>query len=366
MEHSLVLWLVPSNAIRTQTLKALRDRNHPYRQALDSTLDNVEVMDVAEALYVRQGVLASSTVVVVATLQAFRVEDKEGRKVYESAGALHHHFQNLPAEILNLLDSDENGVISYSLANVMRIHRPLVVVDEAHNARTELSFDTLYASAPRPLLNSLPRQASVKNPSNVLHSVSAAELKAEYMIKLPIRLETHTDWQALLSDAIAQRAELEKDAEIEERKTGDYIRPIMLIQAQPRRHGHETFTVEVIEKSLIEDHRIPAEQIVRATGEDRGLEDVDLLARNCPIRFIITVQALREGWDCPFAYVLCSVAEQRSIGAVEQILGRILRLPGCRERTIVDLDRGLRFCLIPQFRRSGQQSCRCPGRERFQ
>ena len=143
IEHSLVLWLVPSNAIRTQTLKALRDRNHPYRQALDSTLDNVEVMDVAEALYVRQGVLASSTVVVVATLQAFRVEDKEGRKVYESAGALHHHFQNLPTEILNLLDSDENGAISYSLANVMRIHRPLVIVDEAHNARTDLSFDTL-------------------------------------------------------------------------------------------------------------------------------------------------------------------------------------------------------------------------------
>lgn len=349
MEHSLVLWLVPSNAIRTQTLKALRDRNHPYRQALDSTLDNVEVMDVAEALYVRQGVLASSTVVVVATLQAFRVEDKEGRKVYESAGALHHHFQNLPAEILTVLDNDENGVINYSLANVMCVHRPLVIVDEAHNARTELSFDTLARFRPSAIVEFTATPASMKNPSNVLHSVSAAELKAEHMIKLPIRLETHTDWQALLSDAIAQRAELEKDAEIEERKTGDYIRPIMLIQAQPRRQGHETFTVEVIEKSLIEDHRIPADQIARATGEDRGLEDVDLSAKGCPIRFIITVQALREGWDCPFAYVLCSVAEQRSVGAVEQILGRVLRLPGCRQRTIEDLDRAYAFVSSRNF-----------------
>jgi type III restriction enzyme len=349
MEHSIVLWLVPSNAIRTQTIKALRDRNHPYRQALESTLSNVEVMDVEEALRIRQGIVSSSTVVIVATLQAFRVEDKEGRKVYESAGALHHHFQNLPSEVLNILDKDENGVINYSLANVMRIHRPLVIVDEAHNARTDLSFDTLARFRPSAIMEFTATPDSVKSPSNVLHSVSAAELKAEYMIKLPIRLEAHTDWQALLADAIAQRAELEKDAEIEERKTGDYIRPIMLIQAQAHRQAHETLTVEVIEKSLIEDHRIPSNQIVRATGEDRGLEDVDLSAKDCPIRFIITMQALREGWDCPFAYVLCSVAEQRSIGAVEQILGRVLRLPNCRERTIGDLNRAYAFVTSRDF-----------------
>jgi type III restriction enzyme len=72
-------------------------------------------------------------------------------------------------------------------------------------------------------------------------------------------------------------------------------------------------TVEVIEKSLIEDHHIPADQIVRATGETKGLEGVDLSDEKCEIRYIITVQALREGWDCPFAYILCSVAEQRAM-----------------------------------------------------
>ena len=349
VEHSIVLWLVPSNAIRSQTIKALRDRNHPYRQSLDTTLNNVEVMDVEEALHLRQGIAVSSTVVIVSTLQAFRVEDKEGRKVYDSAGALYHHFQNLPTEILGILDKEKNGVLNYSLANVMRIHRPLVIVDEAHNARTDLSFDTLARFRPSAIVEFTATPDTIKSPSNILHSVSAAELKAEYMIKLPIRLETHSDWQALLADAIAQRAELEKDAEIENRKTGDYIRPIMLIQAQPRRQGHETLTVDVIEKSLIEDHLIRADQIARATGEDRGLEDVDLSARDCPIRFVITVQALREGWDCPFAYMLCSVAEQRSTVAVEQILGRILRLPNCRLRTIEDLNRAYAFVTSSDF-----------------
>jgi type III restriction enzyme len=353
-EKSLVLWLVPSNAIKEQTLNALRDREHAYRQALDSTLGQVTVIDLSEALYLQQGTLMGSTVIIVATLQAFRVEDKDGRKVYEGAGALQHHFQNLPREILDKLDRDENGIAPYSLANVMRVNRPLVIVDEAHNARTELSFDTLARFQPSAIIEFTATPDSSRNPSNVLHSVSAAELKAESMIKLPIRLETQTNWQALLSDAVAERVDLERKAEVERRKTGDHIRPIMLIQAQPRRHGKETLTVDVIEKSLIEDHHIPENEIARATGEDRELDDVDLADEKCEIRYVITVQALREGWDCPFAYILCSVAEQRSIGAVEQILGRILRLPDCKPREIGELNRAYAFVASPNFAEAAQ------------
>ena len=353
-EHSLVLWLVPSNAIKEQTLKALRDRNHFYRQALDSTLGGVEVLDLSEALYLQQGVLLGSTVIIVATIQAFRVEDKEGRKVYESNGSLLTHFQNLPQEISEILYRDENSVIPHSLENVMRIHRPLVIVDEAHNARTDLSFDTLARFGPSAIIEFTATPDSSKNPSNVLHSTSAAELKAENMIKLPILLETQTNWQGILSDAIAERLDLEKKAITERMKTGDYIRPIMLIQAQPRRQGRETLTVEVIEKSLMEDHHIQKNQIARATGEDREIEGVDLSDEKCEIRYVITVQALREGWDCPFAYVLCSVAEQRSAGAVEQILGRVLRLPYCEEREVKELNHAYAFVTSPNFAEAAQ------------
>ncbi len=54
---------------------------------------------------------------------------------------------------------------------------------------------------------------------------------------------------------------------------------------------------------------------------------MDLLSPDCPIRYIITVNALKEGWDCPFAYVLATVANRTSAVDVEQILGRVLRLP---------------------------------------
>jgi type III restriction enzyme len=356
-DRSIVLWLVPSNAIREQTITALKNRNHAYRQALESTLGTVTVMDVMEALYLQQAVLLSSTVIIVATLQAFRVEEKEGRRVYSNDGALQHHFQNLPAEIVEKLEHDEQGFVPYSLANVLRIHRPLVIVDEAHNARTPLSFDTLARFWPAGILEFTatpdPGDKS-KTPSNVLHSVSAAELKAEDMIKLPIRLETNPDWQAILADALSQLQDLEKKAVIDRQKTGEYIRPIMLVQAQPRRQGQETLTVDAVRNSLIVDHHIPEQQVARATGEDKDLEGVDLSDEKCPIRYIITVYALKEGWDCPFAYVLCSLAEMHKAGAVEQILGRILRLPYNKPRSAAELNRAYAFVTSRDFGEAAQ------------
>lgn len=353
-ERSLVLWLTPSNAIREQTIKALRDREHAYRQALESTLGPVTVMDIMEALYLKQADLLGSTVIIVSTLQAFRVEDKEGRRVYSGDGALLHHFQDLPAEIREKLLKDANGVVPHSLANVLRIHRPLLIVDEAHNARTKLSFDMLARFSPSAILEFTATPDTEENPSNVLHSVSAAELKAEDMIKLPIRLETNPDWHATLADAIAQLQDLEKKAGVDRQKSNEYIRPIMLIQAQPRRQGQETLTVDVVKKSLVEDYHIPESQIAKATGEDKDLEDVDLKDEKCPIRYVITVYALKEGWDCPFAYVLCSLAEMHQSGAVEQILGRVLRLPHNKPRVMPDLNLAYAFVTSRNFGEAAQ------------
>lgn len=47
-EHSVILWLVPSKPIREQTLKALRNRTHPYHAALREA-GPVTVMDLEEA-----------------------------------------------------------------------------------------------------------------------------------------------------------------------------------------------------------------------------------------------------------------------------------------------------------------------------
>ena len=348
-EHPLVLWLTPSNAIREQTLQALKDLGHPYRQALEAQVGPLAVLDIGEALYVQPATIAASTTIIVATMQAFRVEDTEGRKVYEPSGALMSHFSNLPGEALAGVETFENGQPVTSLANVLRLHRPVVIVDEAHNARTGLSFETLARFRPACILEFTATPDTKESPSNVLHTVSAAELKTEGMIKLPIRLETHPDWRAAVAAAVSAREQLEQVALQERAATGEYIRPIVLLQAQPHYQNKDSLTVEVVEAHLLEDQRIPENQVARATGVDRGLEGLDLSDPACPVRYIITIQALREGWDCPFAYVLCTVAELRGQTAVEQILGRVLRLPKARLKQNPQLNKAYAFATSAHF-----------------
>lgn len=275
--HSVVLWLVPSKTIRDQTVRGLRDRHHPLHAALREA-GPVTVLDLDEAKSITRATLDTSTVVIVATRQAFQVEDEEIRKVYESSGALMHHFENLtPAQRQSLLRDGALGfdVVPYSLANVLRLRRPFVVVDEAHNHRTELAFDTLAKFAPSGIMELTATPDVEKTPSNVLHSVSASQLKAEQMIKLPVVLETEPNWQQCLADAIAWRNALQKLAYDEQRQGAPYLRPIVLIQSEPRLAGRDRLDFERVRTELMTNHGIPAAEIAVATGEERGVERID-------------------------------------------------------------------------------------------
>lgn len=355
-DQGLILWLVPSKPIREQTLKALKDRQHSYRKALDQALGSVTVMDISEALFLPRPTLDTSTVVIVSTIQAFRVDDTEGRKVYESSGALMDHFSHLSDTALDGLETVTGSPTpKFSLANVLRLRRPVVIIDEAHNARTPLTFDVLARFSPACILEftATPDRES-QNPSNVLYQVSAAELKAEDMIKLPINLQARQNWSDLLSDAIAQLDQLERAAREEESQTGEYIRPIMLLQAQPKRQGQETLTIDVVKEKLISDFKIPEKAIARHGQGHKELDDLDILQPDSQIRFVITVSALKEGWDCPFAYVLCSITEMRSSTAVEQILGRVMRLPDVKRKQHDALNQAYAFAVSHNFVEAAQ------------
>ncbi|MCC7119566.1 MAG: DEAD/DEAH box helicase family protein [Anaerolineales bacterium] len=348
-DEPLVLWLVPSNAIREQTLKALRNRKHPYRKAVEAAGANVTVLDIAEALSVQPSQLNGVTII-VSTMQAFRVEETEGRKVYEQNGSLMGHFPaSLQPSLLAGLEKLEDGSPLRSLANVIALHRPLVIVDEAHNARTDLSFATLKRFAPSAILEFTATPDTEDYPSNVLHTVSAAELKAEGMIKLPVVLETQQDWRVAISQAIAKRNELESIARAERKDSGEYLRPIVLLQAQPTYKNKTSVNVEAVKTCLLKDNQIPEDQIAVATGDNNEISEIDLFAPECPIRYIVTVQALREGWDCSFAYILCTVAEQVSATAVEQILGRVLRQPNAKAKKHSELNRAYAFAASLHF-----------------
>lgn len=356
-EHSVILWLVPSKPIREQTLRALKNRQHPYHTALRDA-GPITVMDLEEAKSVTRATLDTSTVIIVATRQAFQVEEEECRKVYQSSGALMHHFEHLaPAQRDELLKDGQGAeqTTPYSLANVLRLRRPFVIVDEAHNSRTELAFDMLARFRPSGVMELTATPDLERTPSNVLHSVSAAELKAEEMIKLPVVLETEPNWQQCLADAIGRRDALHKLADEERRAGAAYLRPIVLIQSEPRRAGVETLDFERVRNELITNQRIPAEEIIVATGEEKGLEKIEtdyklgIADPACPVKFVITQKALAEGWDCPFAYILVSMASLHSATAVEQLLGRVLRQPGASHRVNRPLNQSYAFVVSRNF-----------------
>ena len=346
-ERAVALWLVPSNTILDQTADALRDPRHHYRRALElSCAGPVEVVTIEEALRLSHGTVTGSTVVIVATMQSFRVEDTTGRKVYDQNSAFAEHLLNVPADRLADLLPGADGKPKPSLVNMLRLRRPIVIVDEAHNARTELSFSTLGNVLPSCIIEFTATPARTKAPSNVLHHVSAAELKAADMVKLPLRVITRHPSQrdALFADAITLRADLEKLAAAEAQATGEYLRPILLVQAE------RVDACEPLRERMVSEFGIARDEVKISVGSKDELKGVqDIATAKSRVRFIITVEKLREGWDCPFAYVLCSLKETRSATAIEQIVGRILRLPGAKAKQHPDLNCAYAFSLSPSI-----------------
>jgi type III restriction enzyme len=358
VDTPVVLWLVPSKPIREQTLATLRDRAHPNRRALAERFgENVRVMGVAEALYAKRADYDGGVVIIVATIQSFRVNDDELRKVFSANGELMDHFSGLDPAVLETLDLGPEGVPTPSLGNVFKMRRPMVIIDEAHSARTDLSFEMLSRLSPSVIVEftATPIKADEHKPdkgiyaSNVLHMVSASELKAADMIKLPVVLRGRPDPTQTVSDAIAWLDELDTLAGLERAQTGEFIRPIMLMQAEAKSKDRETLHAEKLKAMLLEDFRVPAETIKLATGDNDELDGIDLFATDCPVRFVITQSKLREGWDCSFAYVLCSVAEQKSARAVEQILGRVLRMPRATRKKHTELNQAYAFATTTSF-----------------
>lgn len=341
LRHSLTLWLVPSEPIREQTLRMLRDPDQLLHQAVFSALGEVEVMGIEEALRMKPHILQGSSIIIVATMQSFKQKDTDRLNVYKQNTDMQSHFEGI---------SDPKKIGNQSLVDALRLRHSFIIVDEAHNQGTPLAFDTLARLEPSAILELTATPDRKYQPSNVLFSVSAASLHAEDMIKMPLEVVRRENWKDTLRDSIACLNMLQQKANEESGTTREYLRPIMLLQAERKDREHETLVPETVKKALMEDFGIAENEIAIATGTQDDLFDHgNVLSPECPVRFIITVDKLREGWDCPFAYVLCSFRNTTSSTAAEQILGRILRMPYAKRKGIQQLNEAYAFVTSSNF-----------------
>lgn len=323
----VVVWLVPSDPILLQTTTNLCNPDHPYRQRLNADFAGRVGVYTKEMLLNGQNfspdTVREMLTVCILSYGSLRIDStkKDVRKVYQENGNLLRFAEYFKDDEALLADTPDTALIQ-----VLRHLSPVVIVDESHNAGSALSVEMLNNLNPSFVLD---LTATPRKNSNIISYVDARELKKENMVKLPVIVFNRNSSKDVIEDAINLRNSLEQQAIIEEEAGGRYIRPIVLFQAQPKT-SNDSETFERIKKMLI-DLEIPENQIAIKTSKVDTLGKTDLMSRDCPIRYIITVDALKEGWDCPFAYVLASIANKISRVSVEQILGRILRQPYARK-----------------------------------
>ncbi len=316
-----VIWLVPWSNLLDQTVASLSNPDHPYRQKLNSLFNHrVEVYekkDLLQGSNFNPSVVKDQLSIIVMSFSSLRARNKDDRKVYQENGQLASFAGEYQDKSHLLEDVDDTALI-----NVIRSLNPVLVVDESHNAESDLSVEMLNNLNPSFVLD---LTATPKNNSNIVSLVPAIELKKEHMVKLPVIVYNHHDKTEVINSALHLQRKLELLAIEEEKSGGKYIRPIVLFQAQPKTSDDNT-TFEKLKEQLLAIG-IPEVQIKIKTANKDEIKGIDLMSKTCEVRYIITINALKEGWDCPFAYILASLADKSSAVDVEQILGRVLRQP---------------------------------------
>lgn len=357
-----VLWVVPSEQIYSQTLSALKNRAHPYRERLDAISGNrVKVITKQERFTPND--IEENLVVLVMMLQSFSRDKikKDDLKFFQDNGKFEEFFplesdQIKQAALINEFpnldkESSENSLfgikVKTSFGNVVKILEPLIILDEGHKAKSELAASAIVECNPSCVCE---LTATPTDQANVLFSVAGRELEKEEMIKLDLNLieKDTVEWKSLVNYSIDHLNQLQEQAEKHKEATGIYIRPINLIQVEAtgkdqRKDGN--IHADGVKEHLIDTGLVREDEIAVKTSSKNDIEGKDLLSNQCPIRFIITKQALQEGWDCPFAYSLTILGGSKSKTALTQLVGRVLRQPYARKTKIKELDESYVFCL---------------------
>lgn len=365
-----VLWIVPNEAIYTQTKKNLADRRHPYRQLLDNLSGNaLKLMEKNTPFNAAD--VDSNLCVMLLMLQSSNRENKKTLKMFQERGDVHgfspeegnqlaHQQMLKESPNLDTCDLADSAYawkpIKDSLGNALRMIRPVVVMDEGHKAVAELAFRTLYdfnpcfvlelTATPKDVLPRAGKKPQAARYQNILAEVSGVALDREGMIKMPLNLDSRQsiDWKTTLQASLARLNALDACAKSLHANQNRYLRPIMLVQvertgANQRGGGH--VHAEDVKAWLTSGGRLHADEVAIKTAKQNDLklpQNQDLLSAANRVRVIITKKALQEGWDCPFAYVLCCLAVSANQAAMTQLIGRILRQPQADKTGVAELD----------------------------
>jgi len=360
----LVLWIVPTNQIYRQTINNLKNRDHFYRQVLDLSSGGRTLILERNDRFTKQDI-NENLVIMMLMLPAANRRNKETLKVFQDASGYDTFFpveddyakhKELLERYPNLDHFGSSNNISYfgpqvktSLGNVLRIIQPITIIDEGQKAYSENAQNTIRGFNPSIVVE---LSATPPRGSNPIVNITGQELNNAQMIKLDIHVinKATMDWEDVVLSSVQQREHLDKLARKYEARTGVYIRPICLIQAErtgKRQIDSGYIHSEHVKEYLINKCKVNPNDIAIKSSEKDDIEGIDLLSRDCTIKYIITKQALQEGWDCSFAYILTCLTSATSEMNITQLVGRILRQPYARKTKVPELDESYVYSFRP-------------------
>ena len=362
-----LLWLVPTRAIYTQTWDAFRNREHPYRQILERASGGRVKLLQKDDRFTLQDVETYLCVMLLMLPAANRNKNKEFLKMFRDSGGYASFFppedniqghqallekhpdletEDLPVRVTSV-HNPLGKLIKQSFFNVLKLLKPTVILDEAHKAygnqnveKNRQFVDVVNRLNPRFVLelSATPKLGI----SNILVNISGVALKDEEMIKLPIQLRnfSNSDWKYTLAKTIAERDELEKAAKQFASTDNRYIRPIAVIRVdrtgKKQRDGIKVHAEDV--RDELQNLGVNPTHIRVKSSDQDELAGLDLSSQFCPVRYIITKDALKEGWDCSFAYLLTLLDNTTAATAMTQLMGRVMRQPHARATNHPKLD----------------------------
>jgi len=351
----LVVWIVPSETIYSQTVQKIRDKGNPLRQLLDQCSGNrTIVLEKGQRLTTHD--IEENLVILFVMIQSIsRANAKEALKVFQDSGGYESFFpadnrydlhKQLLEQVPNLdyISSlgTEQPLIMTSLGNAIRVSKPFLIIDEIHKVFSENARKTIDNLNPEFVLG---LTATPKTDMNILVTITGLELKEEEMVKLDMHIlspvsKQENDWKAMVKEIMEHRESLEEIAKKQQRDKGIYIRPTTLIQVEAtgkdQRFRGKVHSLDV--KEYLISLGVNPDEIAIKTSSQNDIEDVNLFSQDCPIRFIITKEALREGWDFSFAYILGIIPNVNSNTGVTQLVGRVLRQPYAKKSGVRELD----------------------------
>lgn len=208
----------------------------------------------------------------------------------------------------------------------------VVIADECHiYAENATAFHAAIRDLDAMATVGLTATPDASDAANIVYHYPLARAIADRFVKTPVlvgRKDEARDVETRLRDGLVLLDAKKRAADVYAEATGaKRVNPVMFVVAE--RIDDANAVNEALSKpSLLGDDYEQQVLVIHSEAPDdalarlEGVEDPD-----SPVRVIVSVSMLKEGWDCKNIFVVCSLRPSISEVLTEQTLGRGLRLP---------------------------------------